>query len=129
VTLPSARHGGDTAAMTLPSARHGGDTPAVTLPGARHGDDTAAVTLPGARQGGDTAAVTLPGARQGGDTAAVTPSAQSHVVSRTWLVGVYRAANAPFPAYTAPCPSSNAMRRSWLYLATRSDLERLPVLI
>src|SRR5208283_3240160 len=40
-----------------------------------------------------------------------------------------RLANALLPAYTAPAPSSKPMRSSWLYFATRSDRERLPVLI
>ena len=37
--------------------------------------------------------------------------------------------NAFIPGYTALAPSSSSMRRSWLYLATRSDLLGAPVLI
>ena len=41
--------------------------------------------------------------------------------------------NGPFaftlPAYRAAPPSCSSMRSSWLYLAVRSDLARLPVLI
>ena len=36
---------------------------------------------------------------------------------------------APAPAYTAASSSSSSMRKSWLYLATRSDRAGAPVLI
>src|SRR5271170_8295431 len=43
--------------------------------------------------------------------------------------GEHHRLNGVFPAYTAPSPSAQPMRRSWLYLATRSDRESEPVLI
>ena len=33
------------------------------------------------------------------------------------------------PGYTAEAPSCSSMRRSWLYLATRSERQGAPVLI
>src|SRR5215472_18977474 len=41
----------------------------------------------------------------------------------------HRRANGLRPAYTAEDPSSEPIRKSWLYFATRSERERLPVLI
>ena len=64
-----------------------------------------------------------------GDAKLTSPIAFIHIFLRKIYDNNYFTLKAFIPRYTAEAPSSSSILKSWLYLATRSDLDGAPVLI
>ena len=64
-----------------------------------------------------------------GDAKLTSPIAFIHIFLRKIYDNNYFTLKAFIPGYTAEAPSSSSILKSWLYLATRSDLDGAPVLI
>lgn len=64
-----------------------------------------------------------------GDAKLMSPIAFIHIFLRKIYDNNYFTLKAFIPGYTAEAPSSSSILKSWLYLATRSDLDGAPVLI